>query len=196
MTTLLHGLILAGGQSTRMGRDKGLLDYHGQPHRFYLADLLRCYCAQVFISINAQQTQLQADQYQYLVDLPQYADSGPLGAVLGAHLQLPEVSWFVVTCDLPFFGPTCADALISQRDPAVDATAFFNHALNQPEPLVAIYEQRWLRSLPDAYSRGETSLRRLLGRAKVQTLHEFDLHCIHSADRPEDYAAARRSALN
>jgi molybdopterin-guanine dinucleotide biosynthesis protein A len=46
----LNGLILAGGKSTRMGQDKGMIDYHGKPQREYLVDLLKPYCLEVFIS--------------------------------------------------------------------------------------------------------------------------------------------------
>jgi len=33
----LNGLVLVGGKSQRMGKDKGLLDYHGQPQRLHMA---------------------------------------------------------------------------------------------------------------------------------------------------------------
>ena len=186
----LYGLVLAGGQSTRMGQDKGLLSYHGQPHRFYLADLLRPYCDQVLISVNAQQSQLQADRYRYLVDTPQYADMGPLGAVLGAHNACPEVSWLIVTCDLPHFSPACAQVLVNGRDPAADATAFFNPRIHGPEPLVAIYERSFLQRLPALFQQGETSLRRILARANVALLRDADPSCFHSADTIEDYRRA------
>ncbi len=186
----LYGLVLAGGQSTRMGQDKGLLDYHGQPHRFYLAEVLRSYCERVFISINAQQTPLQSEIYNYVVDAPAYADTGPIGAVLSAHITFPAASFLIVTCDLPFFDAACAQQLVSHRDEDAEATAFLNAAMGQPEPLVAIYERRLLQTLPDAFMGGARSLRRVLGRAKVTLLREFDARCIHSADSPEDYRAA------
>ena len=186
----LNGLVLAGGRSTRMGHDKGLLEYYRQPHRFYLADLLQRHCAQVYISINPQQPQLQSEKYAYLVDAPDYVDMGPPGALLSAHAQLPEVSWLIVSCDLPFFNEDCVRQLIDQRAPDKDATAFLNPDTQQPEPLVAIYERAFLGTLPEIFHGGEKSLRRVLSRADVNLVHLIEARCIQSADQPDELAAA------
>ncbi|MEJ2005277.1 MAG: NTP transferase domain-containing protein, partial [Cyclobacteriaceae bacterium] len=47
---VVKGLVLAGGQSVRMGRDKGSIDYHGMPQREYAAGLLSKVCKEVLIS--------------------------------------------------------------------------------------------------------------------------------------------------
>ena len=36
----MNGLVLSGGQSSRMGTDKALIDYHGIPQYAYVYDLL------------------------------------------------------------------------------------------------------------------------------------------------------------
>ena len=46
----MNGLVLSGGQSSRMGRDKALIDYHGLPQYAYVYDLLLGFCDKVFIS--------------------------------------------------------------------------------------------------------------------------------------------------
>ena len=48
----IWGLVLAGGESRRMGLDKSAIEYHGKPHRDFLADLLKEYVAKVFISCH------------------------------------------------------------------------------------------------------------------------------------------------
>lgn len=188
----LFGLVLAGGQSTRMGRDKGLLDYHGQAQRRYLAEVLRPFCAQVFVSLNAQQDAAEADG-DYIVDAPSVAGHGPMTALLSAHLAYPAASWIVVTCDLPFFDTTCAKSLIDQRDDNADATAFLNPDLGEAEPLIAIYEHGFMQTLPAALARGEDSLRRLLRHAQVHFVQHGNPRCWLSVDRPEDYNAAKNA---
>ncbi|MEP6951744.1 MAG: NTP transferase domain-containing protein, partial [Ginsengibacter sp.] len=49
-TPLLNGLVLAGGKSERMGYDKGMIVWHGREQQYYLADLLKNLCEEVYIS--------------------------------------------------------------------------------------------------------------------------------------------------
>jgi molybdopterin-guanine dinucleotide biosynthesis protein A len=189
---LLYGLVLAGGHSSRMGRDKGLLDYRGMPHRFYLESVLKKFCARVLLSINASQEQVEPTQHDYIVDHTAYENTGPIGAVLNAHEGFPDAALFVVSCDLPYFNETCAKNLIDERDPSHAATAFFNPEAEQPEPLVTIYENVLLRGLGDSFRNGENSLRRLLKNSDVTLVHQYNPRCIQGADTQEAYEEAKR----
>ncbi|MBK9105506.1 MAG: NTP transferase domain-containing protein [Saprospiraceae bacterium] len=51
----LKGLVLAGGESSRMGFDKGLMDYHGMPQREYLLKLLKSFTTEAYISCKPGQ---------------------------------------------------------------------------------------------------------------------------------------------
>lgn len=192
-TPRLYGLVLAGGQSRRMGRDKGLLEYHGQPHREYLYALLARYCERVFLSLNPTQSQPDAAYFNLILDTPNYADTGPVGAVVNMVEQHPNVALFVVTCDLPFFDASCAEQLLAARDPARAATAFLNPDINQAEPLVTIYEAAFLRGVPAQFKAGVNSLRKLLAKADVKLITQHTGRCIHSADLPDEFSAANRA---
>ena len=50
--SVLHGLVVCGGQSTRMGMDKSQLQYHGVPQREWLYELLQPLCEDVYISLS------------------------------------------------------------------------------------------------------------------------------------------------
>ena len=52
---LLNGLVLAGGKSVRMGYDKSSIQWHGKEQRYYMADLLKQICKDVFISCRKKQ---------------------------------------------------------------------------------------------------------------------------------------------
>jgi molybdopterin-guanine dinucleotide biosynthesis protein A len=189
----LFGLVLAGGHSTRMGADKGLLHYRGLPHREYLYNVLGQHCTRVFLSLNAQQVNGVgvAAGIEHLVDNAAYADTGPIGAVLNAHERFPQVAWFIVTCDLPFFDEAAAQQLVAARDTNSHATAFLNHELQQPEPLVAIYEPRFAALLPPAFADGERSIRRLLKQANVKLIREYDARWIQSANDRDAFETAK-----
>ena len=64
----LNGLVLAGGKSTRMGEDKGILQWYGKEQRYYVADMLATFCEEVFISCRPEQTNAIDKNYKVIED--------------------------------------------------------------------------------------------------------------------------------
>lgn len=160
----LHGLVLAGGRSTRMGQDKSLLDYHGVPQRQYLADQLRPFCAEVWVSLGVDQVPLPGERV--LAD--RNPDAGPLGGIRSAFAHLPTVAWLVVACDWSQIPAEILRFLIENRRPEYLATALRNPVDGTPEPLLTIWEPACAPVLEAAWQRGERSPRRLLGDMPTQ----------------------------
>ena len=80
----MNGLILSGGQSSRMGREKRLIQYHGKTQEAYLFELLGKFCEKVFVSLNAN----QHSDYPCIYDAYQELNS-PLVGILSAFQQEP-----------------------------------------------------------------------------------------------------------
>lgn len=160
----LFGLVLAGGKSVRMGRDKGLLRWHDKAQRYYLADLLENLCERTFISCRADQAKKIADDgYQALPDnAPAEAQ---YGAILSAMSAYPDSAWLVVACDLPLLDLNALTLLVHQRDPLKLATAFKDGNNGLPEPLAAIWEPRARDMLIQKLSEGVTCPRKALIRS-------------------------------
>ncbi|MFD0798603.1 NTP transferase domain-containing protein [Maribacter chungangensis] len=138
----LFGLVLSGGKSSRMGRDKGLIAYHGMPQREYLYRVMDTLCDRTYLSIRVDQQEEIDPDYGTILDTNAFY--GPYNGLLSAHKAHPNVAWLVVACDMPFVDKETLQELISQRDPSKMATCFANapHAL--PEPLCAIWEPKAL----------------------------------------------------
>ena len=119
----LHGLVLAGGKSQRMGHDKTVIDYHGIPHWQYLASRISSYCDSVFISKRADQEKLSDDAYPRLDDA--FAGLGPFGGIVSAFKEYPNHAWLVVASDLPL-ADRAIEHLVANRNPTKLATAFHN----------------------------------------------------------------------
>lgn len=187
----LYGLVLAGGESRRMGRDKGLIAYRGAAHRQVLYALLRSVCDRVFLSVNAGQPRPEPERFEYLIDQPKYAGNGPIGAVMGFRDAYPGVALLLVSCDLPYFGSEALLALMAARDLSRPATAFLNPENDRPEPLVTIYEARFLDHLAEHFGRGIRSLQRILLEDPPALIRSYDPRWILSADTPEDVQRAR-----
>jgi len=153
--TPLHGLVLAGGDSSRMGFDKGLIPYHGMPHREYLLQILSRFTVQSFLSCRPGQI---IDG-----DLPviedSFTDLGPLGGLLSAFKFDETCAWLVVACDFPLLDESAILELTEVRNPEVYATAFYDARSALPEPWITIVEPKLYPVLLEKIARGKTSLR-------------------------------------
>ena len=139
MTGALRGLVLAGGRSTRMGRDKAVLAYHGRDQLQVAFELLDEVAGPNFVSVRADQTSdpLRA-RYAQVIDGT--LGVGPVAGILAALRTRPAAAWLVLACDLPFLDASTLWALIAGRDPSRVATAFRSAYDGLPEPLCAIWE--------------------------------------------------------
>ena len=176
----LFGLVLAGGDSSRMGSDKGTIDYHGLPQARYLYRLLTQVCERTFVSINPGQRALEPYS-----SLPVIIDSlprqGPASGVLAAAREWPAAAWLVVAVDLAALTGETLSALVLARRGSAAATAF-RHPDGTLEPLCAIWEPAACAALAERVVAGDSSPRRCLESVDVEiaacpdqtTLRSFD----------------------
>ena len=183
----LRGLVLAGGQSLRMGRDKGLLEYHGKPQREYLADLLKPLCTDVFLSTRHDQNLPQGSLYPSLPDT--FLDLGPFGALLSAFRAFPDSAWLVLACDLPFMDGKTLELLVRERSAESLATAFFNTDKNFPEPLITIWEPKAYPTLLTHLSQGSSCPRKVLINNKIKLIQPQNLRVLTNVNTPEEFEA-------
>lgn len=175
----LNGLVLAGGKSSRMGREKALIAYHGLPQGRFCYQMLNAVCEHVYLSGRAEQ--LAEPEFQAsLGDLPMltddYAEIGPLSGLLTAMEQVPGCAWLVLACDMPLVDAAVIQALMAARNPDRLVTVFEpfrNQSGSRIEPLCAVYEPACLLHFRNALERGNTGLRFLLRdfeeRGELQT---------------------------
>ena len=132
----LHVLILVGGRSERMGRDKALIERpDGTRQIDHIVDLAKGVSGNVFLS--ARDSEARGTGLPVIADLEPGA--GPLGALASACAAHPG-TWLVIGCDLYLLDESTLRFLIDHHEPAKGATAFRNRIDGRPEPLCAIYE--------------------------------------------------------
>lgn len=194
----LYGLVLAGGKSRRMGRDKAALEYHGEPHVRRTATLLSGVCERVFVSRRADQAgERLFEGYETLPDA--FDIGGPLNGILSALAAHPGAAFLVAACDLPFLSAEALSVLVANRDPSKPMTVFENPAReNFPEPLCAVYEPSYPEAARAAMAQGATcptkianalDARRLTLRGPEEALF------LENANTPEDYEKATRCTI-
>ena len=187
----LIGLVVCGGQSTRMGMEKYLLDYHGLPQYKYVYNLLKNIDIQAFISCNSSQKAAIPAIYHTIVDTPPYLNIGPMAALLSAHAAYPDASFVVVGCDYPFMDDQGIEQLKSARDVYVSACAFYNEDHNMFEPLLAIYEPAIFPTMVKQYQEGNYSLQKLLKSLNAVKVIPYNKMIIKSIDTTDQYEAAK-----
>ncbi|MGZ3693893.1 MAG: NTP transferase domain-containing protein [Bdellovibrionota bacterium] len=158
------GLVLSGGNSQRMGCDKGSISYHGIDQRTYCYELLKPFCQDVYISCRKEQIPILRESQNRITDDPWISNqaSGPCIGLLSAHYFSPSSAWLVLACDMPFIGADLIQSLVAKRKPWHCATAFLSPEDGRPEPLCAIWEPRALELLEERVLHGRFSAREAL----------------------------------
>ena len=186
----LYGLILSGGKSTRMGTDKGLLNYHGVPQREYLCGLLENLGLHCFLSIRSDQRGEVPEGFTTIEDKNRYL--GPFNGILSAHEFDPEAAWLVLACDLPLLNKAALKNLVLKRNPDKAATAYATHSSKLPEPLVAIWEPQGLDRAKEYLRDAESSCpRKYLINSKIELLFPERDEVLYNANSLSEYQFAR-----
>ncbi len=187
----LYGLVLTGGKSTRMHKDKSLLNYHGKSQVAFCYDLLGGLCERVFISNRQDQAHWPGHKaLPQIHDRPKYQNIGPLAGILSAMDKYPNVAWLVLACDLPYVKPKTLEVLLKKRNPLKIATAYLSSHDGLPEPLCAIYEPRGHAKILDFLQTGIVCPRQILIRSDIELLDPQDKTALDNINDPEEYKAA------
>lgn len=185
------GFILAGGASSRMGRDKALLEIAGETLVGRTSRLLAPLVASVTVIGPAGRL---AGLNVVPDDLP---GLGPLGGIVTA-LRISDRPWsLVVACDLPFLSHTWLEHLI-QRALASSTDVLIPESTAGAEPLCAMYHHRCLEPIRQATARGTRKITDALAGCVVETIPPAEWKAFDSEgwlfknmNTPEDYEQAR-----
>lgn len=186
------GVILAGGQSTRMGTNKALLPFEGQPLIARLADRFRTWFAQVIIVTNTP------DTYAFL-NLPMYSDRipglGPLGG-LEAGLQASrfEHAFFCAT-DMPFVEEGLVRYMVGL---APDHDIVVPVLDGEYEPMHAVYARSCLPGITAKLDARRLRLISIYEECRLRPVTEAEIQTFGDPERlffncntPEDLERAR-----
>jgi molybdenum cofactor guanylyltransferase len=198
MITDCTAIILAGGDSQRMGSDKANLLLGEQTLLQRVIATMQQVFPQVIVSVRQPRPE---------IDLPQVCDeqssagiqagSGPL-AGLAASLDQVTTPWaFVVACDMPFVEPAMVELLAKYR-PEYQAVVPVVQGYSQP--LAAFYAGTCLGTIrAHLAGGGKNSLRAMLERLQVRYVDQAELlkadpalHSFFDLDTPQDVAIAMR----
>ncbi len=175
------GIILAGGSSRRMGKDKALLPYPGQPgdpsETFleHLVTVLGFCCSEVFV---VARDELQASLYAQ-VDAQILLDSIPGGGPLvGLYRALQAISTpyaILVAVDMPFVTTQLLAYMLSRYQQDTILVPLVN---GYPQVMLAVYPRSILPLLEERIGQGRRDLRCLLDDARVRYIEGEQLRIV------------------
>ncbi len=178
------GFVLVGGKSTRMGRDKAMLPFHGRTLVEHVAATVEAAAGSVTL-VGAPDIY---EGFGYRVVPDRYPDSGP-AAGIHAALLASAADWnLVVACDMPaitagFLGTLLDAAEASQGDCLVPVSPS-----GLREPLCAAYHRRALPGVTRAIEHGEREMMRLLDGLHPTYWPVSDARWFENLNTPADWA--------
>ncbi|WP_031526794.1 molybdenum cofactor guanylyltransferase [Dyadobacter crusticola] len=186
--TDLIGIVVCGGESSRMRKDKSMLTYHQKPQSEHVGDLLDQFCKKVVISCNSRQFESFETQYEKLSDLPEYANSGPIAALMTVYSTFPNKDFLFIGCDYPLLSTEDISGFLSSIQESATAAAFFN-AYGKYEPLLAWYSRNLSQLIKEHYQVNDLSLQSLLRKVDAQKFIPKSETAMKSVDTLEDFEA-------
>ena len=187
------GVILAGGSSSRMGRNKALLEVDGAPIITRIYRTLAGLFHDVIVVTNSPQ------DYDFL-PCRKVPDLYPgCGSIAGLHSALVHSSTahsFVTACDMPFLDPDLIRYLCDARTGECDAVVPFSEG--GQEPLHALYSAACRETFEDAIRQGERKILDVIGRLNVRQVSSEELQragvkesSFVNVNTPEEYGELR-----
>jgi molybdenum cofactor guanylyltransferase len=170
------GYVLAGGGSTRFGRDKALVEFGGTPLLLQIVKLAQACVSPVTVIASAE-------RYRHLgVDLEIVEDrwpgEGPLGGIITALQHsaaiAPPCRWsLILSCDMPFLSREWLQYLVSRALAArSDTQIILPYTAHGPEPLCACYRTDAVAALRNVFDSGVRKVTAALKQLPTEVLDE------------------------
>lgn len=128
------GIILAGGKSSRMGKDKGLIPLAGKQLASYSIQALKSWCDPIMISSNNP----LYEEFGYDVFPDVEKGLGPLGGIYSGFKKNPGLDIFVLSCDMPLISSALIGYILKCHG---DYDAVVPVFQKYPEPMCAYYSK-------------------------------------------------------
>ncbi|MDD4601240.1 putative molybdenum cofactor guanylyltransferase [bioreactor metagenome] len=186
----VSGIILAGGRSLRMGRDKTLLLYKSETLIERAVKTLRSIVDEIIIASN----HIEKYSIPGVLEVPDvYSGKGPLG---GMHAGLSAAQYeyaFVISCDMPFYSEKVALHLLDRRN---EYDAIVPEICGRWEPLCAVYSKKCVEPITNCLQADVKKVSLFYQQIRVLKINESELRqygdinkMFYNLNTPEDLSA-------
>ncbi len=183
----ITAVLLAGGDSRRMGRDKATLSLRDRPLWQTQLDLLRGLApAEILVSARIDPPWRPGDCRFVADETPSH---GPLSGLTAALAQMRTTHLLALAVDMPFMAPSYLRSLLDRIDPDCGVIPVIK---NRAEPLAAIYPAQAQADFRAALCGEDFSLQRLVanlitaGALRPIKVSESEEELFQNLNRPGD----------
>lgn len=185
----INGYIIAGGKSSRMGSDKGLLLLHNKPIILHVIENLKQSVNELVIISNINEYQ----EFGFPVIPDLIKEKGPAGGIHSALSHSTVNRNFIVSCDMPFINPHTINFMIENS--ALDQITL-PIRLNKIETLFGVYTTDCLPKWGELIQQGNTKLQEMVRNFKlniieVEKIIEFDKNTFLNINTPSELILAQ-----
>jgi len=172
----VSGVVLAGGQSRRLGRDKALEPLGGQPLIRRVIQRVAEVSREIIVVVADQKmgdTLPLETSSRLTLDL--YPGKGSLGGIYSG-ITAAAADWsFVVACDMPFLNPALLSYMLSLRGSADAVVPLVEGRL---EPTHGLYSKACLPYIEERLIAKDLKISRFLDQVRVNYLREAEISMI------------------
>ena len=198
-TSDIAAVVLAGGQSSRMGQPKALASFGGEPLAARVMARLKPQAGMLFLNVRGEDPALAALGAPLVLDPPRWRGAGPLAGVAATLSRAQSEGFaFLATapCDAPFLPLDLVARLITPvRAGAGAAVAVSAFGL---EPMFALWPVAALEAVERALAAGRASPRSVLaelGAERVLFAEVVGTDPFANLNTPDEFAAAEAALV-
>ncbi|MDJ0511790.1 MAG: molybdenum cofactor guanylyltransferase [Crocosphaera sp.] len=196
----LSAIILAGGKSTRMGKDKALLKIQGAPLLQRTAILTQAYVERTYIVtpwIERYSTIFLPECHLLQEQCSSGETEGPLVGFAQGLLHVTTKWVLLLACDLPNLTNLALEEWLQQLDSvSEDAIACLPRHQKGWEPLCGFYRTSSLSDLERFIEGGGRSFQRWLQSHHVEELFISDRSVLFNCNTPDDLITVRKVRIS
>lgn len=178
----ITGIILAGGKSSRMGIDKGLLKLKGKSFVQHIIEALEPLADTIIIvSSNPEYDVFKAKRIEDIIK-----QAGPVAGLHSGLTHSDTENNLVISCDAPLVTSPLLRQLLQHKNEDYDVVQF--EAEGKTIPLIALYKQHCTKKCFELLSKGERRLRKLVSKLNTKTIlvRDEDIPLVKNMNTIED----------
>lgn len=176
----LTGIVLAGGLSTRMGQDKGLLQYKGRTLVEYSIEVMKTLCSEIIISSN--NSDYKHFGYQLVSDIHQ--QTGPIGGLYAALSESKTDDTIICPCDMPYITGNIIKQILNEKSHNMAVVA--KSKTEKIYPTLGYYNKSCLPIILQQIEQGNYKMQWLLKKLNAQSVVIDDAKSLLNFNSPED----------